>query len=60
MVLGLNLLKNKKEKEYNFKCSICKDKATIKTFTDAVELLGTRCKKCKKGYYQPTEINKGS
>lgn len=53
----LNLLKNKKE--YYFKCSICKNKATIKTFTDAVGLLGARCKKCKKGYYQPTEINKG-
>lgn len=54
MVLDLNLLN---KKEYNFKCSICKDKATIKTFTDAVEFLGARCKKCKKGYYQPTEVD---
>ena len=52
MGLDLNLLNNKK-KEYYFKCSICKDKATIKTFADAVELLGSRCKKCEKGFYQP-------
>jgi DNA-directed RNA polymerase subunit RPC12/RpoP len=52
MELESNSLKNDK-KEYSFKCPSCGHKEFVKTRVSAIEILGSRCKKCEKGFYQP-------